>query len=66
MKTYNVVFHDSNNSNDKGLSLSLSEAKVYVSQFNGTNESYFKDYKGGTVQIVDNENGEVIHEEEVV
>ena len=66
MKTYNVVFHDSENSNDKGFELSLKDAKAYISQNNGTNESYFADYKGGTVQVVDNETGEVAHEEEVI
>lgn len=65
MKTYNVVFHDSENSNDKGFELSLKDAKSYISQNNGTNESYFADYKGGTVQVVYNETGEVAHEEEV-
>lgn len=43
MKTYNVVFHDSENSNDKGFKLSLNDAKAYILQNNGTNESYFAD-----------------------
>lgn len=65
MKTYNVLFHDSENSNDKGFALSLEDARAYVATYNGTNESYFADYKGGIVQIVDNETGEVVHEEEI-
>ncbi|GHE34992.1 hypothetical protein [Sphingobacterium griseoflavum] len=65
MKNYNVVFNDYENSNDKGFELSLEEAKAYVAQYNGTEESYFADYKGGVVQIVDNESGDVVHEEEV-
>ena len=65
MKTYNVVFNDSENSNDKGFALTLEEAKDYINRYNGTNESYFEDYKGGMVSIVCNETGETEYEEEV-
>jgi hypothetical protein len=37
----------------------------YITMHNGTGESYFADYKCGTVSIVCNETGEVAHEEEV-
>jgi hypothetical protein len=66
MKTYDVVFQDSENSNSKGFSVSLKEAVNYVKTHNGTNESYFQDYKGGIVQVIDNESGEAVHEEVVV
>lgn len=65
MKTYNITFNDSENSNDKGFELSLEDAKSYIAQHNGTNESYFADYKGGVVQIIDNETGKVVYEEDV-
>ena len=65
MKTYNVVFNDSENSNDKGFEYSLEDAIHYVQTYNGTNESYFADYKGGIVEVVDNETGEVAYQEEV-
>lgn len=65
MKTYNITFNDSENSNDKGFELSLEDAKSYIAQYNGTNESYFANYKGGLVQIIDNETGEVVFETEV-
>lgn len=65
MKTYDINFQDSENSNSKGFQLSLEEAKDYIAQHNGTDESYFADYKGGMVQVVDNESGEVAYEEEV-
>ena len=65
MKTYNVVFNDSENSNDKGFEYSLEVAIHYVQTYNGTNESYFADYKGGIVEVVDNETGEVAYQEEV-
>ena len=65
MKTYNVHFNDSNDSNDKGFKLSFEDAKAYIESNNGTNNSYFEDYKGGMVSIVDNETGETVYEEEV-
>ena len=63
--TYDVVFNDSENSNSKGFEQSLEYCKGYIESFNGTNESYFEDYKGGTVSVVCNETGETIYEEEV-
>lgn len=66
MKTYNIHFNDSENSNDKGFKVTLEEARSYITKFNGTNESYFSDYKGGIVSIVDNETGEHVYEEEII
>nr|DAI39187.1 MAG TPA: hypothetical protein [Caudoviricetes sp.] len=63
--TYNVVFNDDNDSNDKGFEQTLDYCKNYIASYNGTNESYFADYKGGIVQIVCNETEEVVYEEEV-
>jgi len=65
MKTYDIVFQDSENSNSKGFQLSLEEGKEYIVINNGTNESYFADYKGGIVQVVDNESGEVVYQEKI-
>jgi len=64
--TYNVVFNDDNNSNDKGFEQTLEYCKNYIQSFNGTNHSYFEDYKGGIVQVVCNETGDVVYEEEVI
>lgn len=47
-KTYNVVFNDDLNSDQKGFAYTYDEAFHYINQYNGTNESYFADYKGGT------------------
>ncbi len=63
--SYNVVFNDGNNSNDKWFAQTLDYCKYYIDTYNGTNESYFADYKGGIVQIVCNETEEVVYEEEV-
>ena len=49
--TYDVHFDDENNSNCKGWAISLAECNDYIDAYNGTNESYFADYKGGTVSI---------------
>ena len=64
-KTYNVVFNDDTNSNDKGFAESLETCKSYIQHFNGTDHSYFKDYKGGTVSVVCNETGETVFETKV-
>jgi hypothetical protein len=61
-QTFDVFFNDDNNSSNKGFSISLDEAKNYIQTNNGTNESYFQDYKGGTVSIVCNETEETIFE----
>jgi len=65
MKTYNVHFNDDQDSNDKGLKESLEYCKDYIEMHNGTNSSYFEDYKGGTVSVVCNETGETVYEEDV-
>jgi len=66
MKTYNVHFNDENDSNDKGFALQIDEAKDYIATYNGTDNSYFKDYKRGTVSIVCNEDGETVFETKVL
>ena len=63
--TYDVHFDDENNSNCKGWAISLAECKDYIDAYNGTNESYYADYKGGTVSIYCNELAETVFETEV-
>lgn len=65
LTTYDVHFNDCENSNSKGFKYSYNDCLFYIKQNNGTNNSYFKDYKGGTVSIVDNETGKTVYEEEV-
>lgn len=65
MKTYDVYFNDESSSNNKGFKASYGYCMDYITMHNGTGESYFADYKCGTVSIVCNETGEVAHEEEV-
>lgn len=64
-KTYNVVFNDETSSNDKGFREPYDYCMNYIKSNNGTNNSYFKDYKAGTVSIVCNETGETVYETNV-
>lgn len=61
VKTYDVIFNDNSNSNSKGMNGTQKERRQYIKFYNGTNESYFEDYKGGTVSIICNETNEVIY-----
>ena len=64
-RKFDVFFNDDINSSNKGFTYSLEDCQNYIKSNNGTSESYFKDYKGGSVSIVDCETGETIYEEEV-
>ena len=66
MKTYDVHFNDENDSNNKGFELTIQECKDYINANNGTNTSYFEEYKGGTVSIVDNESEKTVFETEIL
>ena len=65
MKTYDLHFNDSTDSNNKGWEVSFEDCKDYIDMYNGTNESYFGDYKGGTVEIYCNETEEVVYTKEI-
>ena len=64
-RTYDVQFDDEFDTNSKGWRESLEYCKDYIEQYNGTDESYFADYKGGVVSIVCNETEEVVYSEDV-
>lgn len=63
--TYDVVFNDENDSNSKGFKSSIEDCKKYIELNNGSNDSYFADYKGGVVSVVCNETGETVYSEEI-
>ena len=63
--TYDIHFDDENNSNNKGFNDSFQECKEYIEMENGTNNSYFPDYKGGTVSIYCNELDRLVYETEI-
>lgn len=66
MKTYDIHFNDDQDSNSKGLKKSIRECRDYIEMHNGTDYSYFQDYKGGTVSVVCNETGEEVYSEVVL
>lgn len=63
--TYDVQFDDDNDSNSKGWQESYEYCMDYINTYNGTDESYFADYKGGMVSIRCNETDEVVYSEEI-
>lgn len=63
--TYDIHFNDSEASNNKGFESSLEYCFEFIRINNGTNHSYFEDYKGGEVSIVCNDTGEVIYTENI-
>jgi len=63
--TYDIYFNDENNANNKGFAMSFDDAMNYIESYNGTDESYFKDYKHGIVSIVCNETGEELYSESI-
>ena len=64
MKTFDVVFNDEFDSNEMGFELTKAEAIDYIKTWNGTDHEFFSDYKGGVVQVVDN-NGEEVYFESI-
>lgn len=64
-KIYDVCFNNDDSSNSKGWNETYGYCKNYVEDNNGTNESYFADYKGGTVSIYNNETEEDVYMETV-
>jgi hypothetical protein len=64
--TYDVYFNNEYSSNNKGFNASKEEALFYIEMWNGTDYSYFADYKGGTVSVVCNETLETIYETTVI
>jgi len=64
-KTYDVVFSNDTSDDNKGFEESLEYCKDYIKSNNGTNNSYFEDYKGGTVWIKDNVTEEMVYSEKV-
>ena len=50
---FDVRFDSDTMSDRKGFRSSYECCLDYISMYNGTSESYFEDYKGGTVSIID-------------
>lgn len=63
--TYDVFFDSDTDSNNLGFKSTLEYCENYIKANNGTNNSYFADYKGGIVSIRCNENEVTVFETEV-
>jgi len=63
--TYDVVFNSETASDSKGFKSTEQYCRDYIAIHNGTNDSYFADYKNGMVLIVCNETSDIIYETEV-
>ena len=63
---FDVQFDDDDNTNCEGFRDTYGYCKKYIEDNNGTNWSYFEDYKGGTVSIMNNETGERVYWEIVM
>lgn len=57
---FDVRFDSDTMSDRKGFKSSYECCIDYISMYNGTSESYFGDYKGGTVSIIDIDADEII------
>lgn len=64
--TYDVHFNNSDNSNSKGFEATIDKCRTYIDANNGTDNSYFGDYKGGIVSIVCNQTGEEVYSTDVI
>ena len=65
MKTYDVIFNDSYDSNSKGIHGTIDECMDWI-EFNRNDKStYFGDYVGGTVSIVCDQTYETVYEESI-
>lgn len=64
-KTYDVFFNNNHSSDSKGFKSTLDYCKSYITMHNGSNESYFADYKNGNVSIVCNETEETVFETKI-
>jgi hypothetical protein len=63
---YDVVFNDLHTTMSKGFAYSYDKAADYIDSNNGTNESYFANFKGGTASIVCNQTGVTVFQTEVI
>lgn len=58
--TYDVIFSDNEKSDCEGFHSDYKYCLEFIDMYNGTDHSYFADYKGGLVGIICNETEEVL------
>lgn len=64
-KIFDVYFVGDESANNKGWQETYGYCKNYIEDNNGTDNSYFSDYKGGTVSIYNTETEEDVYMETV-
>lgn len=63
---YDIFFNDDTTTDNKGWeNSSASDCFDYIKAYNGTDDSYFADYKGGVVQVIHSDSGEILMEEKI-
>lgn len=65
-KCYDIMFNDDEKSDSKGFRESFEYCLDYIRTYNGTNDGYFNDYKGGIVSICDADDYNIVYYNEVV
>ena len=65
MCKYDVVFDDSNSSVSKGFSSSYDYCMDWIEMNRSDKSSYFGDYVGGTVSIINIDTGDVVYTESI-
>ena len=65
MKRFDVQFDDELNSVSKGFAASRKFCMDYIRMYNGRDESYFPDFKGGIVSIVNVDTGETVFQTKI-
>ena len=63
--TFDITFDDDNDSNAMGFHSTYQYCLDYIKAYNGTNDGYFADYKGGTVSIYCHDTDRDVYQEEV-
>lgn len=58
-------FETLEDSNSMGFKSTYSDCMNYITMNKGTNHSYFEDYKGGSVCVVDVETGNDVYREDI-
>jgi hypothetical protein len=63
--TFDIIFDDDNSSDDLGFYNDFNYCFDYINKYNGTNHSYFADYKKGSVSIYCNELAIIVYTTEI-
>lgn len=65
MKTYDVLFNDSNDSNNQGIHGTFEECMNWIEWNRNDKSTYFGDYSGGVVSIICEQTSETVYMEDI-